>query len=112
MAAIRGTRNTFKLTQTESPIDAVLRPIVVGYYSRFELLTTDFPKVPEGYKENYEKNKVEYEARENTIINNTEYPVILGERSEYNKIQSYGKVADYGKNNSIQRNTNVKGTEQ
>lgn len=102
MAAIRGTNNSFKLTQTESPIDAVLRPIVVGYYARFELLTTDFPGVPKGYEENYEKNKVVYEAKGNTILNETEYPVILGERSEYNKITSYGKITDYGKHNSTQ----------
>ncbi|HUX59331.1 MAG TPA: right-handed parallel beta-helix repeat-containing protein [Bacteroidales bacterium] len=100
MAAIRGTNNIFKLTQTESPIDANLRPIVVGYYSRFELLTTDFPDVPEGYEENYEKNKVSYEAKGNTIINETEYPVILGELSEHNNITSYGKITDYGKNNA------------
>lgn len=98
MAAIRGTNNTFKLTQAASPIDAVLRPIVVGYFSRFELLTTDFPGVPKGYEQNYEKNKIDYEAKENTIINQTEYPVILGERSENNKITSYGKIVDYGKN--------------
>ncbi|MFC1760536.1 right-handed parallel beta-helix repeat-containing protein [Planctomycetota bacterium] len=103
MAAIRGTNNIFKLTQTESPVDALLRPIVVGYYSRFELLTTDFPDVPEGYEENYEKNKVNYEAAKNTILNETEYPVILGERSEHNNITSYGEVIDYGKNNSLQK---------
>lgn len=100
MAAIRGSNNIFKLTQKESPIDVVLRPIVVGYYSRFELLTTDFPGVPEGYEENYEKNKVAYKAKENTILNETEYPVILGELSEYNNITSYGKITDYGKNNA------------
>ena len=100
MAAIRGTNNIFKLTQAASPIDVVLRPIVVGYYARFELLTTDFPNVPKGYEQNYEQNKVLYEAKENTIINETEYPVILGELSEYNNITSYGKITDYGKNNS------------
>ena len=101
MAAIRGTNNTFKLTQTESPVDAILRPIVVGYYARFELLTTDFPDVPEGYEQNYEKNKVDYEAAKNTILNGTEYPVILGERSEHNNVTSYGKITDYGKNNRV-----------
>jgi hypothetical protein len=100
MAAIRGTNNIFKLTQKESPIDAILRPIVVGYYSRFELLTTDFPNVPEGYEENYESKKVNYEAKGNTILNETEYPVILGECSEYNNITSYGKITDYGNNNA------------
>ncbi|EOR93926.1 putative protein-transmembrane prediction [Arcticibacter svalbardensis MN12-7] len=99
MAAIRGTNNIFKFTQAASPIDAVLRPIVVGYYSQFELLTTEFPGVPKGYKQNYESNKVDYEAKENTIINETEYPVILGEHSEYNNVTSYGKIVDYGKNN-------------
>ncbi|MGJ8640014.1 MAG: right-handed parallel beta-helix repeat-containing protein [Opitutaceae bacterium] len=100
MAAIRGTNNIFKLTQKESPIDTTLRPIVMGYYSRFELLTTDFPGVPEGYEANYEKNKVPYEARENTLINETEYPVILGEHSERNNVTSYGTITDYGKNNA------------
>lgn len=101
MAAIRGTNNIFKLTQAEGPIDATLRPIVMGYYSRFELLTTDFPGVPEGYEANYEKYKVLYEASHNTLINETEYPVILGELSESNNITSYGKVTDYGKGNAI-----------
>ena len=100
LAAIRGTNNIFKLTQKESPIDAVLRPIVVGYYSRFELLTTDFPGFPKGCEANYEKAKVVYEAKENTILNETEYPVILGELSEYNNITSYGKITDYGTNNA------------
>jgi parallel beta-helix repeat protein len=100
LAAIRGTNNIFKLTQAASPIDAVLRPIVVGYYARFELLTTDFPNVPEGYEQNYESNKITYEAKENTIINETEYPVILGELSEYNNVTSYGEITDYGKNNA------------
>ena len=100
MAAIRGTNNIFKLTQSASPIDAVLRPIVVGYFARFELLTTCFPGVPKGYEQNYEKNKIMYEAKDNTILNETEYPVILGELSEHNNITSLGKIIDYGKNNS------------
>ncbi|MGJ8650157.1 MAG: right-handed parallel beta-helix repeat-containing protein [Opitutaceae bacterium] len=100
MAAIRGTNNIFKLTQAEGPIDTTLRPIVVGYYSRFELLTTDFPGVPEGYEANYEKNKVHYEAKHNTLINETEYPVILGELSEANNITSFGPITDYGTNNA------------
>ena len=102
-AAIRGTNHTIKLTQKGSPIDAILRPIVVGYNARFQFLTTDYPNVPDGYEENYKKyfGHSGYNASEIKIMNRTEYPIILGDLSKDNFVESLGVVNDLGKKNKI-----------
>ncbi len=102
-AAIRGTGHTINLTHTGSPVDATLRPIVVGYNARFQYLTTDYPKVPAGYEANYEKfhGKDSYKVSNITITNRTEYPVILGDLSEGNTVASFGTVNDLGKKNNV-----------
>ena len=102
-AAIRGTGHKIKLTQAGSPIDATLRPIVVGYNARFQYLTTDYPNVPAGYEDYYTKffGKSSYKASGISLTNGTEYPVILGDLSEGNSVASFGKVTDLGKNNNV-----------
>ncbi|MDO7171611.1 hypothetical protein [Mariniflexile sp. AS56] len=106
-AAIKGSNHEIKLTPTAltTPIDATLRPIVVGYTARFEFLTTNYPNVPLGYEKNYETHfgKANYKASNITIKNATEYPLILGDLSNSNTISSFGKVTDLGKNNSVFR---------
>ena len=104
-AAIRGEGHTINLTQSGSPIDATLRPIVVGYRARFQFLTTDFPKVPAGYEEHFEKHygNARYTASNVTITNGTEYPVVLGDLSHGNTISSKGAVTDLGTNNKVSR---------
>ncbi|EOR94581.1 hypothetical protein ADIARSV_2179 [Arcticibacter svalbardensis MN12-7] len=106
-AAIKGSGHQIKLTQVgnSTPFDATLRPIVIGYTARFEFLTTDFPKIPKGYEENYAKyfKDERYKATNITLINGTPYPVILGQLSEKNTVKSLGNVNDLGKGNSISK---------
>lgn len=104
-AAIKGNGHQIKLKQANpaETIDNTLRPIVVGYPARFEFLTTDYPNVPKGYEENFEKhfgNKT-YSATNISIKNATEYPVVLGRLSEENQIKSIGKVTDLGARNQV-----------
>lgn len=100
-AAIKGSGHMINLTQAGSPIDATLRPIVVGYTARFQYLTTDYPKVPAGYEENYDRyfRRKNYKASNIAIMNGTEYPVILGDLSSNNSIISRGAITDLGKDN-------------
>jgi hypothetical protein len=104
-AAIKGSGHKIKLTQAEksSPIDVNLRPIVVGYPARFEFLTTDYPGVPAGYEENFEKyfGDATYKASNITIENGTDYPVILGELSTGNSVASLDNVNDLGTDNTV-----------
>ncbi|MDA7867012.1 right-handed parallel beta-helix repeat-containing protein [Verrucomicrobia bacterium] len=102
-AAIRGRGHNIRLTQVGSPIDATLRPIVVGYKARFQFLTTDYPSVPDGYETNYERHYGDdgYEASNMTIANGTDYPMILGDQSLSNTIASKGLVTDLGNNNQV-----------
>lgn len=104
-AAIKGSGHTINLTQAGSPIDATLRPIVVGYKARFQFLTTNYPGVPDGYETNYDKyyGNARYKASNMTITNGTEYPVILGDLSEGNTITSLGPVTDLGTDNKVSR---------
>lgn len=106
-AAIKGKGHHIKLSRTEysKSIDKILRPIVVGFPARFEFLTTDYPEVPKGYEENFQKHygDAKYEASNIKIINNTEYPVITGSLSNSNTIKSIGTVTDLGENNIISK---------
>jgi hypothetical protein len=102
-AAIKGSGHQINIKPANNsvPIDAVLRPIVVGYTARFEFLTTNYPEVPAGYEANYEEYFGEkgYRAENITLTNNTGYPVILGKLSENNTVESSGEIDDLGKNN-------------
>ena len=104
-AAIKGSGHKIKLTQAKKsgPLDATLRPIVVGYPARFEFLTCDYPDVPSGYEADFQKyyGDATYKASGIELINETEYPVILGSLSEGNAITSQGTVKDLGKNNTV-----------
>lgn len=109
-AAIRGGGHVINLTQAGSPIDATLRPIVMGYSARFQFLTTNYPKVPAGYEENYDKyyKNASYKASNITVTNGTEYPVILGDLSNNNTVASFGPVKNLGKNNTVSHVDQVK----
>ena len=93
----------FRRLNGKYEIDATLRPIVAGCPARFEFLTTDYPKVPAGYKANYDKyfKRKDYKASGITINNGIEYPVILGDLSDGNTVASFGPVTDLGKNNTV-----------
>ncbi|PQV49008.1 hypothetical protein CLV33_104215 [Jejuia pallidilutea] len=106
-AAIKGTGHQIHIKRAnfKGEIDNTLRPIVVGYPARFEFLTTDYPGVPKGYEENFEKHfgDKDYTAINITIKNDTEYPVILGAKSHDNHIKSVGIITDLNKSNSIKQ---------
>lgn len=103
-AAIRGKGHQIKLKRAvfKGKIDQTLRPIVVGYPARFEFLTTDYPAVPKGYEENFKKHfeNAKYQASNISIENHTEYPVVFGEMSDNNTVESLGNIKDFGTNNT------------
>ncbi|MEP3837785.1 MAG: hypothetical protein ABJM36_09060 [Algibacter sp.] len=105
-AAIKGHGHniTLKRAKYKGQIDNMLRPIVVGYKARFEFLTTSYPGVPEGYEENFNThfgNKT-YQASNISIKNETEYPVIIGDMSKHNSIESFGNVTNLGEMNTVE----------
>ena len=100
LAALKGRDHRIRLTSPkDSPPSS--RPIIMGYQMRFGFLSTDFPGVPKEYEAHFKKHADDnYRASEITLVNETRYPVILGEHSRENKISSRGKVRDLGKDNS------------
>lgn len=106
-AAIKGHGHdiTLKKAKNNEAIDRALRPIVVGYKARFEFLTTSYPGVPNGYEDNFNTyfGDATYQASNIFLKNETEYPVIIGNLSENNKIESLGAVTNLGKENSVKR---------
>ncbi|MEP4077077.1 right-handed parallel beta-helix repeat-containing protein [Haloferula sp.] len=109
LAAIKGADHRIRFTSKESAGSTPLRPIIVGYSLRFDYLTVDFPKVPEGFEANYKKyGSDEYRASDIRIENGTTNPVILGEYSRDNRITSAGPVTDLGKRNTTVSQTTAK----
>jgi len=104
-AAIKGHGHKIKLSHADyqGEFDKTLRPIVIGYPARFEFLTTDYPNVPKGYEENFQKHfgETTYQASSIDISNNTDYPIIIGSLSKNNKIESLGETTDLGVNNTV-----------
>lgn len=102
LAAIRGGGHSINFTPVGSPTTESPRPIVVGYYLRFDFLSTDYPGVPAGYESRYNQYKSDsYKASNINITNGTAHPVVLGELSRDNHITSDGPIKDYGTNNII-----------
>ncbi|MBB5268674.1 protein-transmembrane prediction [Algibacter amylolyticus] len=101
----RGHNITLKRANYKGQIDNTLRPIVVGYKARFEFLTTSYPGVPEGYGGNFNEyfGDKTYQASNISIRNETEYPVIIGDMSKNNSIESFGNITNLGENNTIEK---------
>ena len=100
LAAIKGERNTVRFTPGPGGPDKILRPIIVGFPLRFDFLSVDYPKVPAGYEKHFEKFAPDdYRAAKNHVINKTSHPVVLGELSNNNIIESHGKITDHGTDN-------------
>lgn len=98
LAAINGQRNTIRFTPASQKKPDIKRPIIVGYPLRFDFLSINYPKVPKGYEKHFaEFAPSSYRADQNTIINETAHPVVIGEQATDNKIESVGKVTDYGR---------------
>lgn len=101
LAALKGRdhRITFKAEgdhQSTTP-----RPIIVGYFMRFDFLCVDYPRVPKGHEKLFAKHSPEsYRASEITIVNKTSNPVVLGELSRENTVTSRGEIRDLGRGNT------------
>lgn len=103
LAALKGRdhRITFKAVGDHQ--STIQRPIIVGYFMRFDFLCVDYPKVPKGHEKLFAKHSPEsYRASGITIVNETPNPVVLGELSRENKVSSRGEVRDLGKENSVE----------
>ena len=102
LAAIRGRSHEIIFTAKEEKGAQLERPIIVGYPLRFDYLSVNYPELPEGMEELYEEHVPErYVAEKIRLKNQTQHPVVLGELSEKNRIQSVGEVRDLGKGNRI-----------
>ena len=102
LAAIKGRGHSLTLTRTRADAAETLRPIIVGYPMRFDFLSVDYPKVPDGYEDHFAKHSPKtYEASGITVHNGTVHPVVLGKLSQENTAASLGPVRDYGANNSV-----------
>ncbi len=101
LAAIKGSRHQIRFTsggeEKELP-----RPIIVGYPMRFDFLSVDYPKVPEGMEKNFAKYAPKsYRASGIKLENATKHPVVLGEHSQENEITSGAVVRDLGTGNTV-----------
>ncbi|MGI9240722.1 MAG: right-handed parallel beta-helix repeat-containing protein, partial [Verrucomicrobiales bacterium] len=102
LAAIKGRGHRIRFTSKNPAAEETLRPIIIGYPLRFDFLSIDFPDVPEGYEEHFEKFAPErYRASAITLENDTTYPVVLGKLAQGNRISTRGTVRDLGTENTI-----------
>ncbi len=102
LAAIKGQGHSITFTPTEGPASETLRPIIVGYPMRFDFLCVDYPDVPNGYENHFERFAPKtYQASGITIKNGTDHPVVLGKLSQENRIASSGPIRDHGENNTL-----------
>ena len=102
LAAIKGRGHVIRFTQVDSPASQNLRPIIVGYPMRFDFLCVDYPDVPVGYEDHFAKHSPKsYKASNMKIHNGTDNPIVLGEMSRENSINSAGEIKDLGTNNSL-----------
>jgi len=102
LAAIKGGRHSIKFTSGGNEGAQLERPIIVGYPMRFDYLTVDYPKVPKGMEELFERFAPDdYRARGISLKNETGHPVVLSGLSEDNRIKSQGPVRDLGADNEL-----------
>ena len=102
LAALKGRGHKIKLTSVGAHTKSKPRPIIVGYFLRFDFLCVDYPDVPKGHEKLFAKySPGTYKASEITIENRTGNPVVLGELSKGNIIRSLGEVLDLGEANLI-----------
>lgn len=102
LAVIKGRNHDIRIVPEGDFTSDSLRPIIVGYPLRFDFLSVDYPKVPEGYEKHFDRYAPKtYQASHITINNKTVHPVVLGALSCDNKITSAGPVKDYGVNNTL-----------
>ena len=101
LAAIKGRGHSIAFTPSGSPTSDALRPIIVGYPMRFDFLCADYPDVPDGYEDHFEKHSPEtYTASGIDVDNGTTHPVVLGKLAEGNDVVSFGPIRDHGTGNT------------
>ena len=102
LAAIKGRGHSISLTASGKSKPEKLRPIIVGYYMRFDFLSVDYPGVPEGYEARFAKYAPRsYKASKISIKNGTAHPVVLGKLSQSNTVASVGAIKDHGAHNTL-----------
>jgi hypothetical protein len=102
LAALKGRGHKIKLTSVGAHTKSKPRPIIVGYFLRFDFLCVDYPDIPKGHEKLFAKySPGTYKASEITVENSTGNPVVLGELSKGNTIRSLGEVLDFGEGNLI-----------
>ena len=100
LAALKGRDHKITLHRVGDHGKTVPRPIIVGYFMRFDFLCVDYPKVPKGHEALFAKHSPgSYRASEITIVNETSNPVVFGELSRENTVISKGRVHDLGSGN-------------
>lgn len=101
LAAIKGRGHTIEFARSDQTESETPRPIIVGYPMRFDFLCTAYPDVPKGLEQHFKKHSPgTYVASDITLVNETTHPVVLGELSEKNIVNSAGEVRDLGSSNA------------
>ena len=104
LAAIRGRDHDITFTVDGEKGAQLKRPIIVGYPMRFDYLSIDYPEVPVGMAELYDKFAPErYKAEGVELTNESQHPVVIGELSKKNRVESAGAVRNLGRENRVRQ---------
>ncbi|MBK1832488.1 DUF6250 domain-containing protein [Roseibacillus ishigakijimensis] len=99
LVALKGSKNHIHLHAGQGLSATPPRPIILGYKMRFDFLSTDYPAAPRDFADHFAKYAPDhYRAEGNTLINDTPFPVILGEQARKNTVKSRGPVTNLAKN--------------
>jgi hypothetical protein len=100
LAALKGGDHKIRLTGVGDHKETRPRPIIVGYFMRFDFLCVDYPNVPKGHEKLFAKHSPEsYKAAGINLVNDTVNPVVLGNLSRANSVTSKGEIRDLGLGN-------------
>jgi len=100
LAALKGGDHKIRLTGVGDHKETSPRPIIVGYFMRFDFLCVDYPNVPKGHEKLFAKHSPEsYKAAGINLVNDTVNPVVLGNLSRANSVTSKGEIRDLGLGN-------------
>ena len=104
LAAIRGRDHEIMFSAAEGEGAQFERPIILGYPMRFDFLSVNYPEVPEGMVGLFDEFAPErFKAERIELTNDTKYPVVIGEFSKKNRVESVGEVKNLGRGNRVRR---------
>ena len=102
LAALKGRDHKITFTNAGDHEGTRERPIIVGYFLRFDFLCVDYPEVPKGHENLFSRHAPKsYRASGIGIVNETPNPVVLGRLSSENSVASRGEVRDLGVKNLV-----------